>query len=122
MGLSPTQKLKRKSMNFFLARQISFSPVFHKNITMYRLNISTRYIVLAIIEFSTQNVDKFSTLSTFFLCNIAAQYINALYTSRHSHNPSRSIELSTESVDNFSTFYPHRVFDIAAQYINTLYY
>ena len=119
---SSIQKLKRKAMNFFLSRQIGFPPVFHKIITMYRLNISTRYIVLAITDLSTVNVDKFSTLSTFFLCNIAVRYINALYSSRHSHNLSRSMRLSTFVVDKFSTFYPHRGFDIAAQYINALYY
>jgi hypothetical protein len=109
-------------MSFFLPLWISFPSVIHSINTMYRLNISTRYIVLVITNLSTASVDKFSTFYPHRGLDVAAQYINALYPSHHFHNPSRSIELSTASVDKFSTFYPHRGLDVAAQYINALYY
>ncbi len=109
-------------MNVFLPLWISFPPVIHTMTTMYRLNISARYIVLAIIWLSTQNVDKFSTFYPQGRFDIAAQYISALYPSHHFHNPSRSMRLSTQNVDKFSTFYPQGRFDIAAQYISALYH
>ncbi len=66
-------------MSVFLPLWISYPHFIHNITAIYRLNISTRYIVFAITGLSTSSVDKFSTFYPQKRPDIAAQYIIAMH-------------------------------------------